>query len=298
MPRPPRQMSEKIRMHPADLAPSSDLPDPSAGLILHDILRVDGDQSTAAHDAIASEQAVALEYNDISHVALLATPLHLRELALGFSCTEGIIRSPADVLDLDIETTPDGLVVRMQLINARLHALKLRRRSLAGSTSCGLCGVQSLEHVRRDLPPLDPPAQPWSIQAIQAALDQLRQRQPLHQLTGATHAAAWAAADGRLVWVYEDVGRHNALDKLIGRLLCEPVDRSTGFVVISSRASFEMVQKAHAAGIRGLIAVSAPTTLAVRMAQDAPMLLAGFARDGRCTLYSRPDYLALDRNRT
>jgi len=126
---------------------------------------------------------------------------------------------------------------------------------------------------------------------VDRALGQLRQDQPLHNLTGATHAAAWADADGTLAWIFEDVGRHNALDKLIGHLLLQPVDRSRGFVVISSRASFEMVQKAHAAGITALIAVSAPTSLAVQLAQAAPMMLAGFARDGRFTLYSHPDYL-------
>ncbi|MCZ4328953.1 formate dehydrogenase accessory sulfurtransferase FdhD [Castellaniella denitrificans] len=281
-------------MHPADFDPLSDFPDPSAGLAMGDIVRVGDRRATATQDAIACEQAVALEYNGIAHAALLASPLHIPELALGFSYTEGIIRSPADVLDLEVESVSDGLVVRLSIVNARLHALKLRRRSLAGSTSCGLCGVQSLAQIRRDLPPLDAPEHPWSARAIQSALEQLRQRQPLHNLTGATHAAAWADAEGRLAWTYEDVGRHNALDKLIGRLLREPVDRGRGFVVISSRASFEMVQKAHAAGIRALIAVSAPTTLAVRLAQEAPMMLAGFARDGRCTIYSRPDDLNMD----
>jgi len=281
-------------MHPADFDPLSDLPDPSAGLAMDDILRVGGRQATAAQDAIACGRAGARGYNGIAHAALLASPLHLHELALGFSYTEGIIRSPADVLDMDVDTTPDGLVVRMRIVNARLHALKLRRRTLAGSTSCGLCGVQSLAQIRRDLPPLAEPQRPWAIGAVESALNQLRRRQPLHNLTGATHAAAWAEPDGRLAWTYEDVGRHNALDKLIGRLLRETVDPGAGFAVISSRASFEMVQKTQAAGIRALVAVSAPTTLAVRLAREAPMMLAGFARDGRCTVYSRPDYLGLE----
>ncbi len=284
-------------MHPADFDPMAHDPDSAAGHALSAILRVGGpQQATTAQDAIACEQAVALEYNGIAHAALLASPLHIPELALGFSFTEGIIRSAADVLDLEVQSTPEGLVARLHIVNARLHALKLRRRSLAGSTGCGLCGVQSLSQIRRDLPPLPVPERPWARQAIEQALGQLRRRQPLHNLTGATHAAAWADRDGRLAGIYEDVGRHNALDKLIGRLLHEPVDRSQGFIVISSRASFEMVQKAHAAGIRALIAVSAPTTLAVELAQAAPMLLAGFARDGRCTLYAHPEYLQLDRN--
>lgn len=283
-------------MHPADFDPMAECPGHDAAHELGPILRVQGPLATAAQDAIASEQAVALEYNGIAHVTLLASPIHIEELALGFSFTEGIIRTLSDVIDLDIETTPLGLIVHMTIASARLHALKQRRRALAGSTGCGLCGVQSLAQIPRQLPALPPPAQPWKQGAILHALHQLREHQPLHNLTGATHAAAWADAEGNLPWIYEDVGRHNALDKLIGRLLREPIDRRPGFVVISSRASFEMVQKAHAAGIGALIAVSAPTTLAVQLAQSAPMMLAGFARDGRFTLYSHPDYLEQDRS--
>ncbi|WP_345797249.1 formate dehydrogenase accessory sulfurtransferase FdhD [Castellaniella sp. MT123] len=283
-------------MHPADFDPMADYPGHDAAHELGPILRVQEAQATAAQDAIACEQAVALEYNGIAHATLLASPLHIEELALGFSFTEGIVQAASDVLDLDVETTPLGLIVRLTIVNARLHALKQRRRTLAGSTGCGLCGVQSLAQVPRDLPPLPRPVQPWRRAAIVRALRELRQHQPLHNLTGATHAAAWADAHGKPGWIYEDVGRHNALDKLIGRLLREPVDRGAGFVVVSSRASFEMVQKAHAAGIGALIAVSAPTTLAVRLAQSARMMLAGFARDGRFTIYSHPDYLEQDRS--
>jgi len=283
-------------MHPADFDPMAAHPGADAAHELGAIVRVRGRRAVAAQDAIACEQAVALEYNGIAHATLLASPLHIPELALGFSFTEGIIERADEVLDLDIEDTPLGLIVRLRILNARLHALKQRRRALAGSTGCGLCGVEGLAQVPRELPALPPPRRPWRQSAIEHALAQLRECQPLHNLTGATHAAAWADADGALAWIFEDVGRHNALDKLIGHLLRQPVDRSGGFVVISSRASFEMVQKAHAAGIGALIAVSAPTSLAVRLAQSAPMMLAGFARDGRFTLYSRPDYLEQDRS--
>ncbi|MGB6008594.1 formate dehydrogenase accessory sulfurtransferase FdhD [Castellaniella sp.] len=278
-------------MHPADFNPMATQPDSDAAHQLGAIVRIHGPQAVAAQDAIACEQAVALEYNGIAHATLLASPLHVRELALGFSFTEGIIRDAADVLDMDIETTPLGLIARVTILNSRLHALKQRRRHLAGSTGCGLCGVEGLSQIPRDLPSLPRPARPWRQAAVERALGQLRRGQPLHNLTGATHAAAWADPEGALAWIFEDVGRHNALDKLIGHLLLQPVDRSQGFVVVSSRASFEMVQKAHAAGIGALIAVSAPTTLAVQLAQAAPMMLAGFARDGRFTLYSHPDYL-------
>jgi FdhD protein len=283
-------------MRPADCDPLSPRPECAAGHALQAVVRIGGPQATAAQDAIACEVAVALEYNGLSHAVLLATPLHLEELALGFSYTEGIITSPADVLDIDVEEAAEGLVVRLRIVNARLHALKQRRRQLAGRTGCGLCGVETLAQVRRPLPPLAAPGQPWRLAAIERALAGLRAQQPLHNLTGATHAAAWARADGEIAWAYEDVGRHNALDKLIGRLLREPVDRTQGLLLISSRASFEMVQKAQAASLRALIAVSAPTALAVQMAREAPMLLAGFARDDRCTIYSHPEYLDLDRS--
>lgn len=260
---------------------------------LRDVVRVRGPQASATHDDIACEQAVALEYNGISHAALMASPEHVEELALGFSFTEGIIESPADVLDLDVETTALGLIAHLRITNARLHALKLRRRSLMGRTSCGLCGVESLGEVPRALAALAAPASPWTRAAIDHALGQLRQCQPLHNLTGATHAAAWATAQGGIAFTYEDVGRHNALDKLVGRLLCEPIDRAQGFIVVSSRASFEMVQKTHAAGVRALVAVSAPTTLAIELAHSAGILLAGFAREDRFTVYAHPEHLDL-----
>uniref|UniRef100_UPI00334116BD formate dehydrogenase accessory sulfurtransferase FdhD n=1 Tax=Castellaniella defragrans TaxID=75697 RepID=UPI00334116BD len=283
-------------MHPADYDPWSANPETAAGHSIHPVLRADAAGTHAGQDAIACEQAVALEYNGIAHAALLASPLHIEELALGFSFTEGIIESIDELRDIAIRATPEGLVAEMRIATARLHALKLRHRNLAGSTGCGLCGVESLAQVRRDLPPLPPPARPWPARAIERALGELRQQQPLHNLTGATHAAAWADAQGQILWLYEDIGRHNALDKLIGRLLREPVDRSQGFVVVSSRASFEMVQKTHAAGIHGLVAVSAPTSLAIRLAGEARMMLVGFAREGRYTIYTHPGYLHLNEN--
>lgn len=283
-------------MHPADFNPMAQYPGNESAYQLGAIIRIHGAQTMTAQDAIACEQAVALEYNGIAHATLLASPLHLAELAMGFSYTEGIINAPDDILDMEIDTTPLGIIVRLTILNSRLHALKKRHRHMAGSTGCGLCGVESLAQVPRSLPFLPAPTRPWQQSAIEHALTQLRQHQPLHNLTGATHAAAWADSNGKLAWIFEDVGRHNALDKLIGHLLRQPINPREGFALISSRASFEMVQKAHAAGICTLIAVSAPTSLAIQLAQSAPMMLAGFARDGRFTLYSCPDYLQQDRN--
>ncbi len=245
-------------------------------------------------DELAEEVAVALEYNGISYAALLATPCDLADLAYGFSFTEGIIRNTQDLYDLDIVQHPGGIVIQATIASACLDQLKRRRRTLAGRTGCGLCGIESLDEVRRTLPTLAPPADLISPAAISRAVEQLRGLQPLHLATGATHAAGWATAQGHIEHVREDVGRHNALDKLIGHLLRQEIDTTQGFTVISSRASFEMVQKAAAAGISAVIAVSAPTTYAVQMANELNVLLAGFARNKLFTVYAHPEYLRND----
>ncbi|RTZ40687.1 formate dehydrogenase accessory sulfurtransferase FdhD [Candidimonas sp. SYP-B2681] len=245
----------------------------------------------AEPDEIAQEIAVALEYNGISHATLLATPTDLEDLALGFSFTEGIIRSARDLYDLEIAETAKGFIIQATIASACVSELKLRRRSLAGRTGCGLCGIESLDEVRRTLQPLPAPTLAYDATAIAQAAQQLRARQPLHLLTGATHAAGWSSSAGDVLYVREDVGRHNALDKLIGHLLRTSVDTTGGIAIISSRASFEMVQKAAAAGMSVLVAVSAATTYAVNMASELNVMLAGFARDDSFTVYSHPEYL-------
>lgn len=242
-------------------------------------------------DLIASEVPVALEFNGISHATLLATPCNLEDFAYGFSYTEGIVRSAGDIYGVDIVEKPSGIVVQLEIASACLHELKLRRRSLAGRTGCGLCGLESLDEVRRDLPALPTPAAGYPPDAIVRAASELLSMQALHQATGATHAAGWANLEGAVLEVREDVGRHNALDKLIGHMLRKAISPRDGLAMISSRASFEMVQKAAAAGIGALVAVSAPTSYAVHVAQDLNVLLAGFARGGNFTVYSHPEYL-------
>lgn len=243
-------------------------------------------------DQIALEVPVALEYNGISHATLLATPSDLEDLAYGFSYTEGIVRSPQDIYDLAIAEAPGGMVIRLTVASACLNQLKQRRRALAGRTGCGLCGIESLDEVRRNLSALAPREGLVSRRAIAHAIDQLRGLQPLHQATGATHAAGWADARGNVRYVREDVGRHNALDKLIGHLLRNAIDTGDGIAAISSRASFEMVQKSAAAGIGAVVAVSAPTSYAIQVAAELNVLLAGFARDGRFNLYAHPEFLS------
>lgn len=246
----------------------------------------------ATIDHIADEVAVAMEYNGISHATVLATPQNLDDLARGFSLTEGIIRTPADIYDIEAVPHPNGITLQITIASACLNTLKQRRRTLAGTTGCGLCGLESLGDVERVLPTVVAPVMPLQPGALLAASLQLRDNQPLHQQTGATHAAGWANASGQLVQVMEDVGRHNALDKLVGYLARFPeLHERGGFVVMSSRASFEIVQKAAAAGINAVVAISAPTAYAIRRAHDLNILLAGFARQTSFMVYTHPEYL-------
>lgn len=246
------------------------------------------------YDSLAVESPVALEYNGISHSALLASPDNLDDLAYGFSFTEGIIRHADDILDVQLQEGEHGYLLQITIANACMHQLKARRRQLAGRTGCGLCGLESLDEVRRDLPAVPPPQHAPTTQAIFHALDQMRDKQALHLLTGATHAAAWCSLAGEVLIVREDVGRHNALDKLYGHLLRHHIDLQQGMVLISSRASFEMVQKTAAMGIAFLVAVSAPTSFALQLAQELGVMLAAFARHSGFTLYSHPHYLQRD----
>ncbi|WP_414708208.1 formate dehydrogenase accessory sulfurtransferase FdhD [Pusillimonas sp.] len=246
---------------------------------------------TSELDALAREIPIALEYNGISHATVLATPCDLEDFAYGFSFTEGVVRSARDIYDVELTTRDQGIVIQLNIASACLNQLKLRRRSLAGRTGCGLCGLESLDEVQRELPALAARPAFVQAQAISAATEALRELQPLHLETGATHAAAWADLQGNIRAVREDVGRHNALDKLIGHLLRTGANTSDGFAVISSRASFEMVQKAAAAGISAVVAVSAPTSYAVRMATELNVMLAGFARKNVFTVYAHPEFL-------
>lgn len=260
-----------------------------------EVRRYDGKQSLyeCAVDMLAQEVPVAFEYNGISHATLLASPCDLEDLALGFSLTEGILRTSADLHDVEIVETPQGMIARMIIASACFAQLKQRRRTLAGRTGCGLCGVENLEDVVRPLPPVSPPRSSVNAAAICRAAGQLRALQPLHRETGATHAAAWADMSGSLIHVREDVGRHNAMDKLIGLILHRrrQADTSAGFAVISSRASFEIVQKAAAAGMACVAAVSAPTHYAVQLADELGVMLIGFTRGETFTVYSHPEYL-------
>ena len=251
------------------------------------VVRVRGGltQPVTLIDRVAEETPIALEYNGISHATMLATPADLEDFALGFSLTEGIIDRPTDIRGIDIVTQHNGVVVQIEISSVCEVRLKERRRTMAGRTGCGLCGVETLQEVVRPVAPVADAA-PIAMSAILHAMRAMRGHQTLHDMTGATHAAAWADAHGQLHVVREDVGRHNALDKLIGALAGREESSQHGLVLVSSRASFEMVQKCAAAGIGILAAVSAPTALAIRLAQHTNVALLGFVRNADATLYS------------
>lgn len=249
------------------------------------VLRVDGEFASSDLDDVVEEVPVALVFNGISHAVMLASPADLEDFALGFSLSEGILATPSELYDVECLAGARGIEVRLEIASSRFAALKARRRSLAGRSGCGLCGVDSLDAVARPLPVV-PPAPALSPGAIASALGKLPGHQRLRETTGAVHAAAWVAADGQILALREDVGRHNALDKLLGHLARLPGGPGHGFVIVSSRASYEMVAKVAALGIAHLVAVSAPTALAVRLAEQSGITLAGFARGRRLVVYS------------
>lgn len=241
-------------------------------------------------DWVAEEVPVALEYNGISHAVMLASPTDLEDFALGFSLTEEIVGAAGDVRDIEVVEAAAGITVRIEVASSCFAHLKERRRSLAGRTGCGLCGTENLEQAVR--PPSALLARPqFEAAAVRRALRQLCGRQPMHEASGASHAAAYANADGELLLLREDVGRHNALDKLVGALARGRVDASQGFVVVTSRASYEMVGKTARAGATLLAAVSGVTVLAIEVAEQAGLCLAGFARGENLNLYAQPERL-------
>lgn len=236
-------------------------------------------------DWVINEQAIALVYNGISHAVMMATPTHLLDFAIGFSLAEQIIQQASDITDYEIVEQAQGIEVQMT-INSRLFtALKRKRRSLAGNSGCGLCGVESLQQTVKKHPPLTP--KPIvSFQQIKTALHAFQSLQRLNKKAGGVHGAAFFSLEtSQLLCLREDVGRHNALDKLIGALVQDNIDLAQGFVVASSRASYEMVDKTIAAGISHLVTMSAATSKAIDCAKQHNLNLIGFARDKRQVVY-------------
>lgn len=240
---------------------------------------------TRRDDEVAAEVPVALTYNKRSHVVMMATPTALEDFATGFSLTEGIIRQPSDVLDVSLIARENGLELAIKVNEECFTRLAQQRRNLVGRTGCGLCGAESLEQAVRS-PAAVAGRVSVTSSALQAAIRSLNEYQPLQVVTGAVHGAAWCNTEGEILATREDVGRHNALDKLIGHLCRTGFDSGSGFVLVSSRASYEMVYKAAAAGMELLAAVSAPTTLAIDFANRSGITLVGFARPGRHNVYT------------
>ena len=244
-------------------------------------------------DRVAEEVPVALVYGDVSYAVMLTTPANLEDFAVGFSLTEGIVE-PADLpLAMEVRRHITGIELRVDLPAERAAALSDEVRALAGRSGCGLCGTRHLESAVR-WPQKLATTLKIDNRAVQNALRQLTETQGLNAQTGTVHAAAWADLDGRVLLLREDIGRHNALDKLIGAMARSNLDPAHGFAVVTSRASYEMVQKTASAGIACLAAVSGPTELAVRMAESANLTLVGFARRGRHVVYSHAWRLAGD----
>lgn len=241
------------------------------------LLRPGGEPAQASRRNIAVEAPLSLEFNGIAYAVMMATPADFMDYVTGFALGEKLIETPADIEDMDIHRAEKGWIVRAQLAGDRTEALLARVRTRVSESSCGLCGMENLEEVMRPLPKVPSHPAPSS-DAIFRALTELRAHQPLHNATGAVHAAAFADRQGHILHAREDVGRHNALDKLIGGLARAGQSAADGFILTSSRCSYEMVEKSVRAGATALVTISAPTSLAVDRAEEAGLTLVALAR--------------------
>src|SRR3984893_7572355 len=236
---------------------------------------------------LAEEVPVAVSYDGTTHAVLMATPDDLEEFALGFSYTEGIITTAAEIAELAVVSVADGIVLRMWLTGDRSDAFAARRRRFVGPAGCGMCGLEILAEANRAIPIVSYDFQ-VSRQDIAEAVAALPARQQLNMQTRAVHAAAFWLPDQTLV-LREDVGRHNALDKLAGALLHTGRSAAEGVIVLSSRISIELVQKAGMMGAAIIVGVSAPTALAVRIAESTGLTLVGIARDDGFEVFTHPE---------
>ena len=292
---------------------------PPKGCATRPVLRVERGVATPDDDRLAEEVPIAMHFDGEPFAVMMATPTDLEDFARGFALTEGRVGSVADIERIDVQEVLEGITVNVRTAKTCRSRFSgegsspqpspdrsagiadeigsynstageigsHKERLLPGRSGCGICGSRELEDVVRHPDPVGM-GPTIGVDAVERALESLRSAQPINAFTGSVHAAAWALPDGALVCVREDVGRHNALDKLIGAMSTAQIDANDGFVVITSRASYEMVTKAAVAGITIVVAISAPTALAVHLATDCGLTLIGFARPGRFNVYSRP----------
>jgi FdhD protein len=273
--------------------------DPTAegsGYLRRPVTQVRGTAVQPADDLLAEEIPVAVHYDGVAFAVMMATPHDLEDFAFGFSLTEGRAL-PGDIVAVEIRPVLEGIFLDITTRHPAPIETDEGRRNLPGRSGCGICGSRLLEEVVKH-PAAVAEGTAISATALEVALQALEHRQPLNAATGATHAAAWALPDGTLALVREDVGRHNALDKLIGAMLRAGVEPDHGFALVTSRASYEMVTKAAITGMTILAAISAPTALAVHLAQDCGLTLAGFVRPGRHVIYSHPQRLIQPEDQT
>jgi FdhD protein len=247
-----------------------------------------GDVAQEGVRVVPRETPVALTYNRSTHAVMLATPADLEDFAVGFSLSEGIIEKADDILGLEVIEVPDGVECRMDLAEGRLAALTRRQRRLAGPSGCGLCGLDSLAAAIRPAPVVSA-GRVFTPAMVQDAMRSMPAAQTLNAATRAVHAAAFWSPERGLVALREDVGRHNALDKLAGALARAGVRAADGLALLSSRVSIEMVQKAATLGAPVIVAISAPTSLAIEVADRAGITLIGVARDDGFEVFTHLD---------
>jgi FdhD protein len=241
-------------------------------------------------DLVAEEMPVALVYHEVPHVVMLATPADLEDYAVGFTLSEGLVARTDEIRGVEVIRGEASADVKITVAWERFSQLIQRRRNLAGRTGCGLCGAETAEDAIRECPSV-PAGVSITAEELHAAIAELSGRQPINARTGSVHAAAWVVPGTGIQVVREDVGRHNALDKTIGSLARSAADFSAGYMLITSRASYEMVQKCATVGVSLLVALSAPTAFAVRLAQRCGLTLVAFARADQHVVYAHPQRL-------
>jgi FdhD protein len=247
--------------------------------------RFELNQSADLLDQVVCELPVALVYNGISHTVMMATPTDLEYFAKGFSLSEAILPSLQALYSLEIQPTALGIQIDMTIASSAFIALKERRRSMIGRSGCGLCGIESLQQFHLDLPQITTSTRADWLTQIPSAIAKVSIQQDISKMTGGAHASAWVV-NGEIIALFEDVGRHNALDKLLGYIAQNDCDVAHGFVVITSRASYELIRKCAQFNIALLASISAPTTLAIQMAKSAGLTLASFCRGDSFVVYT------------